>query len=296
MRVRACYLLDFNTQLTEPLSHKALTVFCENYLRLCDPVDRARMRRSGEIHVEKYLASNPGAKVHPSQYPCGFCPACKKSKGLKHFIVSAYASAFIRKNGQFITLTYNEESRPGELRHSDFATFMKDLRGYDGTPDVKLRMAGEYGEQKGREHFHAIIFNHQYLLEHLERAWHGKGFLTVSPLTKRRMKYASGYVDKAGYDPASGKRPPYGRSSMNLPDGLTPYEIVKMCESGKLPFDGKTFNVPEIYRRRYGGLWKHLSGIRAENRVEKKSLTYESVRGIMRQEELRRALRKTKRV
>lgn len=289
------FLLDFNTQLTEPFVTKVLLMFCENYLRLSYYEDRCAMRRSGEIHVEKYAAANPGLKTEPSRFPCGFCRACKKSRGLKHFIVSAFAVAFIRKRGQFLTLTYNEDSRPGELRHSDFATFMKDLRGYDMTPGVKFRMAGEYGEQKGREHFHALIFNHQYSRANLERAWHEKGFISVAPLTKCRMKYASGYVNKKGFDPASGKRPPYGRSSINLPDGLSVQEVVKMCQIGKLSFDGHNFRVPELYRRRYNLLWRDFKNDR-DKLVQCSSLTYETVRGIMRTEEMRRILRKGKRL
>lgn len=278
-------------------------MFCENKYRFKSPFVRFGMKYFGYIHVEKFFdlcKAEKGftPKMVDSNYSCGFCRACKKGKGTKNFLVSAYAAHYIRKHGQFVTLTYNEESRPGQLKHSDFAKFRKDLLGYDGTLGTLFRMAGEYGEKKGREHFHVIFFNHRYDRALLERAWHDKGFITVSPLTKGRMKYASGYVDKAGYDPSSGKKPPYGRSSPNLPDGLDPEEILKMCETGRLSFDGQNFAVPELYRRRYKGLWDDRRLERAEYQKAhvKNDFTNFAVRGMMDERDLKMSLRKHKRV
>lgn len=57
----------------------------------------------------------------------------------------------------FVTLTYREEDLPagGELVHRDFQLFMKKLR---KRAAARFFMCGEYGEENGRPHFHAILF------------------------------------------------------------------------------------------------------------------------------------------
>ena len=72
------------------------------------------------------------------------------------------------------------------------------------------------------------------------------------------MKYVSGYINKKGYNPESNKRPPYGRSSCGLPDNLTGKEIVKMCKTGKIAYNGRKFSVPRIWRKRYHDIWDYF--------------------------------------
>jgi len=210
-------------------------------------------------------------------------------------LVSIYAANEYRAKGQFLTLTYNDENRPQGLKHSDFASFMKRLRFYDSTPGVKFHIAGEYGEKSGREHFHILIYNHRYDLEQISRAWN-KGFVYDGTLTPQSIKYVSGYVCKRGYNPDSGKRPPYGRTSVNLPDGMSIKEITRMCVTGKILYNGRTFAAPAIWRRRYNDIWKFLESERAEYnfRFEKKDLTPEYVSGIMNQRELKRICKKVR--
>ena len=58
----------------------------------------------------------------------------------------------------FITLTYDEEHLPqdGGLDVSHFQKFMKRLRKKRGK--VRFFHCGEYGDMKGRPHYHAILF------------------------------------------------------------------------------------------------------------------------------------------
>ena len=211
------------------------------------------------------------------RYACGKCRACKLSKANKKMIVSVFAAHVYRTKGQFLTLTFNDAHRPDGLNHSIFAGFMKRLRSYDPTPGVKFFMAGEYGESESgthREHFHVLFYNHKYDMKHVEQAWSDPltkesfGFSYDGTLTPASMKYVSGYVDKKGYDPGSGKRPPYCRSSVRIPDGLSDIEILKMCKTGQITYNGRKFSVPEIWRRRYSDLWKALKPLRDEKRGE----------------------------
>jgi hypothetical protein len=84
--------------------------------------------------------------------------------------------ASLYKNNCFITLTYDDKHLPpdGSLDYSDFQKFMKRLRKrYSGaeqsaSPDsvdkypIRFYMCGEYGENFGRPHFHACLFNFDF--------------------------------------------------------------------------------------------------------------------------------------
>lgn len=68
---------------------------------------------------------------------------------------------------EFVTLTYDDKHLPpgGNLVYRDFQLFMKRLRDRFACWDVdqaqwvpRFFMCGEYGEQKGRPHYHAILF------------------------------------------------------------------------------------------------------------------------------------------
>lgn len=257
-------------------------------------------------------------------YPCGKCRACRLRKANEKMLVSVFAAAEYKKKGQFLTLTYNDDHKPNGLDHSHFQSFMKKLRELDGTPDVKYFMAGEYGgdeEATHREHFHVLFYNHHYDIDLVQKAWseprkRGRkkkgevdpyipfGFVYDGTLTPMSMKYVSGYIDKKGYDPESGKRPPYGRSSVNIPDGLKPREIVRAAKTGKISYNGRIFSFPQKWRRRYKDIWNFFSLDRLEMQYDKykdkKSLSPEQVKAIMDQKEsvynAKKAERKKKRL
>lgn len=207
-------------------------------------------------------------------------------------------------------MTYNDEHLPNGLYYPDFSGFMKRLRRLDGTPGVKLYVAGEYGEKSGREHFHVLFYNHKYDIELVERAWRDPntdedlGFVHDGTLTPQSMKYVSGYVSKRGYDPKSGKRPPFGRMSVRLPDGLSEDEILDMCRTGLISYNGRKFLVPTNWRRRYHELWKQTQPARAYNqtfdaegnRREKKDWKPEVVSAMMDLRKKKQALKKRKKV
>jgi len=64
----------------------------------------------------------------------------------------------------FITLTYNPEHLPHDnsLHHDHFQRFIKRLRKGLSPKLIRYYMAGEYGEQRGRPHYHACIFGHTF--------------------------------------------------------------------------------------------------------------------------------------
>lgn len=223
-------------------------------------------------------------------FPCGKCRACKLKKANEKMIISIFAANEFKKKGQFLTLTYDDEHLPYGLQHDDFSQFMKKLRRNTGVDGLKMFMAGEYGEKSGREHFHVLFYNHKFPIEEIKRAWSEPytniplGFVYDGTLTPQAMKYVSGYINKKGYDPESGKRSPYGRSSCGLPDNLTEQEIIDMCKTGLIEYNGRKFLVPTNWRRRYNDTWKGGEFCRVLYRrslPQKKDLTPQQVSAIM---------------
>lgn len=100
---------------------------------------------------------------HP--FPCGNCLYCRiqnsKSWALR---MSLEASLYPENEISFITLTYDKEHCPEDysLRPRDLTLFFKRLRieaqrqGY--TKKLRYYACGEYGDEKGRPHYHIVLF------------------------------------------------------------------------------------------------------------------------------------------
>lgn len=67
-------------------------------------------------------------------------------------------------DNMFITLTYNKENLPADygLVKRDFQLFIKRYRKKIYPIKLRYYMCGEYGDENGRPHYHAIIFNHRF--------------------------------------------------------------------------------------------------------------------------------------
>ena len=112
----------------------------------------------------------------------------------------------------FITLTYDNNNLPRDLslNHKHFADFMKRLRkkfgaGYD--KQIRYYMCGEYGEGRGRPHYHACLFNLDfrdklyfkrvgdsvlYTSDTLQRLW-PFGFSLIGDVTFESAAYVARY-------------------------------------------------------------------------------------------------------
>lgn len=98
----------------------------------------------------------------PFKVSCGRCIGCKLERS------RVWATRIVHENREhelssFITLTYSDECLPsnGSLCLRDFQLFMKKLRRATKSP-IRFFHAGEYGEKKGRPHYHAIIFGEDF--------------------------------------------------------------------------------------------------------------------------------------
>lgn len=167
------------------------------------------------------------------ELPCGQCIGCRLDYA-KQWATRIMLESQEHENNYFITLTYNAENLPtkpvygidketGEiidqgykmvLQKKDFQDFMKRLRERyrdKGWTNIRFFARGEYGDESGRPHYHAILFNcpipdlepffinheHQqvYLSPLIEQIW-GKGQVSIGEVTYQSAAYVARYIMK----------------------------------------------------------------------------------------------------
>ena len=156
--------------------------------------------------------------LEPLTIPCSKCTGCRAEYSRQWAMRILHEHQHTNERSSFITLTYNDTHLPqlGTLIKKDFQDFMKRLR----EPNVKLNWypdkirfyhCGEYGENFGRPHYHAILFNcvftdlrplpkkprkeQLYTSLTLEKIW-GKGHVSIGKVTFESAAYVAAYVQK----------------------------------------------------------------------------------------------------
>lgn len=191
--------------------------------------------------------------------PCGKCKQClmKSTYDWAHRIM---IEASHHEKNCVVTLTYNEEHYPidGLLHYRDVQLFLKKLRKHF---KVRFFVSGEYGDQKGRPHYHCILFgyfpddceymfqrhgNRFYKSEFLNATW-GNGFATVGTLTEKSAFYCAKYLQKLNFSKAPVK--PFVHMSLKPGIGYQAYSK-EMLESKKLYVNGRACSLPRFYFKR----------------------------------------------
>ncbi|ALS03644.1 VP4 [Gokushovirus WZ-2015a] len=231
--------------------------------------------------------------------PCGKCIGCRiRAKQDWATRLELEARAY-KGQAWFITLTYRDDTIPllirdtGELieggisvwshgaevpeqintlNMDDMTRFWKRLRKYQTTePDMgnglRYFYSGEYGEQTGRPHYHAIVFgleipdlkkvpgrNQYYKSAILEKIW-GKGNVTIAYSEPGTYNYVAGYVTKKMYGNDTkeyqnlGLTAPYACMSRK-PGIAMPWleqNLDKLWEQDYIQLAGKTAPIPRAF-------------------------------------------------
>lgn len=129
--------------------------------------------------------------------PCGKCAFCIK-KSIDAWCLRLYHEMEVSSSAFFLTLTYNDEHQPpgDEVSKRDLQLFIKRLRKVN--PGIRYFAIGEYGTEKGRPHYHAVIFN-LIDLDLVTRSWTDEfgnpiGFVVGSRATMGRIRYMVEYM------------------------------------------------------------------------------------------------------
>ncbi len=97
------------------------------------------------------------------QIPCGQCIGCRLEYS-RQWAVRGYHESQLYDQNCFITLTYDDDNLPsdGSLCRAHPTNFLKRFRKKISPIKIRYLQCGEYGDQFGRPHYHAIIFGYDF--------------------------------------------------------------------------------------------------------------------------------------
>ncbi len=218
------------------------------------------------------------------QLPCGQCVGCRLERS-RQWAIRCMHEAQMHTQNCFITLTYDDAHLPSDrsLHYRDFQLFIKRLRKRYPGRRIRYYMAGEYGENFGRPHWHACIFGLDfddkklwkrtaansvlYRSRDLELLW-PFGYSSIGDVTFESAAYVARYIMKKvtgknaaehyqEIDPDTGeitnRTPEF--TKMSLKPGIG-YEWYKQYTSDVYPHDyvvvrGKKVKPPKYYDKKY---------------------------------------------
>ena len=218
----------------------------------------------------------------PIQVPCGQCVGCRLEKS-RQWAIRCVHEASLYDHNSFITLTYAENNLPPKrevvLRH--FQLFLKRLRKLHSNKTIRYYHCGEYGATTGRPHYHAILFNHDfvdkqllkvirknqiYTSKELQKLW-PYGYSSIGEVTFQSAAYVARYILKKVTGPNSkdnyqhitsdgqilyrkpeyttmSRRPGIGADWYDLySDDLYPHDVCVV--------DGSNKGIPTFYNNKY---------------------------------------------
>ena len=123
---------------------------------------------------------------------CGQCMPCRINRQ-RMWAGRVLLESFGHPGSTFLTLTYKDA--PRSLQPRDLANFWKRLR---HRLSFRYFGVGEYGDEKGRPHYHAVLFGHpaSLVLEEIVKQTWNQGFIQLDELTPGRAMYVAHYATK----------------------------------------------------------------------------------------------------
>lgn len=159
----------------------------------------------------KAVFKNPNnPSFREAEFPCKRCMECRIRYTMEWKTRMIHESKYHEHN-QFLNLTYSDENLPygRDLVYQHVQTFLKAVRKNYGP--VRFFCAGEYGSDRGRPHWHLIIYSLNltdlersgtgsrgdplYSSAKLEELW-GKGRVWVGEVNPTTCAYVVGYALK----------------------------------------------------------------------------------------------------
>lgn len=138
----------------------------------------------------------------PVKVPCGQCVGCRIDRS-RQWAVRCVHEASLYERNCFITLTFNDDNLPSppNLDVRTFQLFMKRLRKAFGD-GIRFYHCGEYGEQFGRPHYHALLFNFDFPDKYLWKVYNGSK-LYRSPILERLWPYGHSSIGDVTFQSAA---------------------------------------------------------------------------------------------
>lgn len=163
---------------------------------------RAIRGQDGNVRIVKSSA------LFDFSVSCGRCIGCRLRYS-QMWAIRCVHEAQLWPDNCAVTLTYSDEFLParGSLEYADFQKFLKRLRKYvsahnDGRK-VRFFMGGEYGEEGGRPHFHALLFNWDFADKVVFQEREGKPHLWTSKALDKLWPWGFATIGEASFDSAA---------------------------------------------------------------------------------------------
>lgn len=230
----------------------------------------------------------------PSTYdhivvPCGHCIGCRLDYS-RSWADRMMLELEIAGKGLFVTLTYDNDHIPVSewsndleplnytLDKRDCQLWMKRLRREYSDVKIRFYLAGEYGENTGRPHYHCILFGiglddvgdlvphgrnelgqQYYICPRLSKTW-SRGFVLVSDVSWKTCAYVARYVTKKLSGPDSlvyavrnqekefslmSRKPGIGKEYLDKNPDCLDYENINIST----PEGGLKIRIPKYYLR-----------------------------------------------
>lgn len=233
---------------------------CDSPYSLPNP--KLKAFRDAGLHVYAQKLLDAGKLTESIGVPCGKCPNCKKRR-INQWAFRMFEEGKRSKTMYFVTLTYAPRFLPhtpnglATLRRADLVAYWKNLRTYQkkrSTDKIRYFVAGEYGSNFGRPHYHAIVFNANPT--DLVAAWQGRGDVDLSEPGMGALKYVIKYIDKSGRIPMFAKDdrlPEFHNMSKGLGRGYLTGEKVAFHKADPatrnfvMDYDGHKIAMPKYY-------------------------------------------------
>lgn len=146
---------------------------------------------------------NDGYKDLEVTVPCGRCTSCRLEHS-RQWAVRCMHEAQMHKANSFITLTYAPEHLPEDhsIHKEELQKFIKRLRKNTGK-ELRYFACGEYGDKKGRPHYHAIIFGYDFPDKKLHTKTKNGDLLYRSPMLEKCWKYGHSLIGEVTFQSAA---------------------------------------------------------------------------------------------
>jgi len=247
----------------------------------------------------KWLSKTNDIYAEPMTVPCGQCTGCR-SEYSRQWAIRIMHEASLNSDNSFITLTYDKKNLPqnNSLEKKAFPKFIRSLRQKNKGKKIRYYACGEYGDNFGRPHYHAILFNYfpddvrplkkdLYTSRIISDSWCNKGYVSVGNVTFQSAAYVSNYVQKkingknqlehyTNTQTGEWRQPEF--SLMSRKPGIGKkwfdkyYKDIYQIGKDGLHVNGKFMKPPKYYDLQYAELTKDtpkIMEILKQNRIEK---------------------------
>lgn len=164
----------------------------------------------------------------PVEFPCGQCVGCQLSRKRAWALRITHEAACHKYPSSFVTLTYSDANYFPSLNYNDFKLFIRRVISSYG--QTRYFVAGEYGSNSWRPHWHAILFGLVPTQKALDTLW-GLGFTSIGEVNAVTAAYVAKYAVKSQrrrprrvVDPTTGEAvdlvPEFARMSLRPGIGL----------------------------------------------------------------------------